>query len=186
MVQGKDTASCDALPCACHTEETRSYQPAWPLLDIRVEQSEIYSTIPLFPVIHKPRGAVSSHWQMFPAQPMASLISHPKPKMCIVWLHSSAVGTFTACHPRWPCQHGVGERVGISGRMKHWEKATNIQEPKSLQGILASSHLNEASPTTSSSCCCQVQRRAVFHQAQLKKRIKATDQDWDLAGQSAE
>lgn len=47
------------IACACCSEETRSYQQAQPLLDSRVEPSEIHSTIPLFPVIHKPFGAVS-------------------------------------------------------------------------------------------------------------------------------
>lgn len=47
------------IACACCSEETRSYQQAQPLLDSRVKLSEIHSTIPLFPVIHKPFGAVS-------------------------------------------------------------------------------------------------------------------------------
>lgn len=47
------------LACACPSEETKSYQQAQPLLGSRVELLEVHSTIPLFPVIHEPFGAVS-------------------------------------------------------------------------------------------------------------------------------
>lgn len=82
-VQGKDKATRDGSPlaCACPSEETKSYQQAQPLLGSRVELLEVHSTIPLFPVIHKPFGAVSLQWQMLPAQPAASLAGCSEPGM---------------------------------------------------------------------------------------------------------
>jgi len=77
--------------CACCSEETSSYQWAQPLLDSSVEPAKTRSTTPLFPVIPKPIGAVSSRWQVLPTRAVASRSGRSKPVMRGVSLRSLAV-----------------------------------------------------------------------------------------------